>query len=181
MINEKIEDINQRLVDWFSVDIVTGRPIWRVVYSEDQFEKRLTSYTDEGLALLRPEVRELPKYKQWIQNKYVLERLTIIPEINSDELPTQKLSYEPMYVFENGKGEALPPKSIVAKFIIDSVNAAQGKGSLAKYIEDEDREKKIQEIQDYIFSDETSVSDALSRQEGIVVPQNYETTKSKEN
>lgn len=173
---EKIETINQNLIDWFSIDIVSGKPIWRVVWSETQFEKRLTAYTDSGIALVIPEVRELPKYRQWIQNKYVLERLTIIPEINSDELPAEKISYEPIYVFENGKGDALPPKSVVAKYIIDCLYAAQGKNSLAKYIEDEDREKKVQEIQDYIFSDESEISDALSRQEGIVVPSNYNNT-----
>lgn len=177
---ERVEDINQRLIDWFSVDIVSGKPIWRVVYSEDQFEKRLTAYSDSGLALIRPEVRLLPKYKQWIQNKYVLERLTIVPEMNADELPTQKLSYEPMYVFEDKKGNPLPPKSEVAKFIIDSVYAAQGKGSLAKYVEEDNKEQRIQELQEYLFSDETAVSDALSRQEGIVVPSNYNNT-TKEN
>lgn len=176
MINERIEDINQRLIDWFSVDIVTGKPIWRVVWSEDQFEKRLTAYTDSGLALPRPEVRLLPKYRQWVQEKHVLERLTIIPEINSDELPAEKISYEPIYVFENKKGKALPPRSDVAKFIIDTVYASQGKGSLKKYVEEDDQERRIQEMQDYLFSDETSVSDALSRQEGIVVPSNYKNT-----
>jgi hypothetical protein len=181
MILEKIEDINQRLIDWFSIDIVTGKPIWRIVWSEDQLEKRLTSFTDSGLQLLVPEVRLLPKYRQWIQNKHVLERLTIVPEINSDELPSEKLSYEPIYVFETAEGKALPPRSDVSKFVIDTLYASQGKGSLAKYVEDNDVDKRIQDMQDYLFSDETDVSDALSRQEGIVVPHNYNSTKKKEN
>jgi hypothetical protein len=178
---ERIEDINQRLIDWFSIDIVTGKPIWRVVYSEDQLEKRLTSFTDSGLQLLVPEVRELPKYRQWIQNKYVLERLTVIPELNSDELPSEKISYEPIYVFETAQGSALPPRSDVSKFVIDTLYAAQGKGSLAKYVEDNDVDKRIREMQDYLFGDETEVSDALSRQEGVVVPNNYKSTKKLEN
>src|SRR4030095_3222043 len=174
---EKVEDINQRLIDWFSIDIVTGKPIWRVVYSEDQFEKRLTYYTDSGLALVIPQVRELPKYRQWIQNKYVLERLTVIPEINSDELPSEKISYEPIYVFEDKRGNSLPPRSDVSKFVIDTLYAAQGKGNLAKYVEEDNKEERIREMQDYLFSDETAVSDALSRQEGVVVPNNYKSTK----
>lgn len=173
-LTEKIETINNQLINLFGIDTISGQPIWRVVWSEYQFEKRLTFYTDSGIQLLRPEVRMLPKYKQWVQKKYVLERLTIVPEINQDELPTTKTSYEPMYVFENKHGQYLPPRLDVAKFIIDSMYAAQGKTSLAKYVEEEDaKEKRIDDLQEYLFSDETDVSDHLSRQTGVVVPSNY--------
>jgi len=160
---EPIENINRQLVDLFGIDTITGKPIFRIVWSEDQFEKRLTSFTDEGLALLYPEVRLLPKYRQWIQNKYVLERLCVVPEINQDEIPTDKLSYEPIWVFEKKDGVAIPPTLWASKFVIDSLYAAMGKKSLRKYIDDEAKnpdeykEKRLKEYEEQLFGDESSL------------------------
>ena len=160
---EPIENINRQLVDLFGIDTITGKPIFRIVWSEDQFEKRLTSFTDEGLALLYPEVRLLPKYRQWIQNKYVLERLCVVPEINQDEIPTDKLSYEPIWVFEKKDGVAIPPTLWASKFVIDSLYAAMGKKSLRKYIDDEaknpdeHKEKRLKEYEEQLFGDESSL------------------------
>src|SRR5690606_31743133 len=151
------ESINRQLKDLFGIDTVTGLPMYRVVWSEDQLEKRLTDRTDTGIHLLRPEVRLLPKYRQWIQNKYVLERLVVVPEINAHELPTQKLSYEPLWVFEDKKGNALPPTVWACKFCIDTVHAALGKQSLRKYVDEEaknpeeHREKRIKQLEEELF------------------------------
>src|SRR5689334_9373374 len=94
---EKIEVLNSRLVDHFGIDTVTGDAIWRIVFSEDQFEKRLGTYDDitKGGIYLRTvtEVREVPKYRQWIHKKYILERLVLVPETNLPELPCLKQSY----------------------------------------------------------------------------------------
>ena len=98
-LTETIDSMNRQLVDLFGIDTISGEAMWRVVWSEDQFEKRLMDVTDEGFQLLYPEVRLVPRYRQWIREKYVLERLTIVPEINAEELPTSKLTYESMWVF----------------------------------------------------------------------------------
>src|SRR3990167_6442773 len=111
---ESVERINKSLIDIFGKDTITGIAIWRVVYSENEFEKRFGTYNDISPAgiFLRTvtEVREVPKYRQWVQYKYILERLTLIPEISADDLPTPKLSYEPLWVFEDKFGNYLPPK-----------------------------------------------------------------------
>lgn len=179
-ITESIESINKQLVDLFGVDTVTGTPIWRVVWSEKQIEKRWGTYDDytpSGIFIRTvTEVREVPKYRQWIQNKYVLERLTVIPEINMAELPTQKLSYEPIYVFETKKGEYLPPKIEAAKFIIDSLYAAMGKSCMAKYVDEEAnnpievKEQRVAKLHEELFGNETEVGDALAYREAIVNP-----------
>ena len=162
-LTESIPSINQQLIDLFGIDTITGKSMFRVVWSEDQFEKRLTSFTDNGLALLYPEVRLLPKYRQWIQNKYVLERLCVVPEINQDEIPTDKLSYEPIWVFEKKDGVAIPPTLWTSKFVIDSLYAAMGKKSLRKYIDDEaknpeeHKEKRLKEYEEQLFGDESSL------------------------
>jgi hypothetical protein len=184
-LTERIESINRQLIDLFGIDTITGRAIWRIVWSENQFEKRLIDTTPEGLFLLTSIVMEVPKYRQWIKEKYVLERLVIVPDINQNELPVSKLSYEPIFVFENARGEYLPPKMEVCKIVIDTVYAAQGKSSLAKY-KDPDSDSKDPQvalamqraradaIMEELFSDETNISDALARKEGIIVPRNYD-------
>ncbi len=182
---EKVETINRQLVDLFGIDTITGKPIWRVVWSEDQFEKRLMDVTDEGLSLITPQVREVPKYRQWITQKYVLERLVLVPEINAGELPASKQSYEPIFVFMDKNGDYLPPKIQAAKFVIDAIYELQGRNTFAKYrdpinnIEEyrEARRKEIDKIQAELFGDETAVTDALTRKEGIVIPNSYHDNK----
>ncbi len=175
---EELSIVNARLDEHFG-KAWNGMPIWRIVWSEEQFEKRLTYYTDTGIQLLHPEVRELPKYRQWIQNKWVLERLTAVPEINQEEL-TNKISYEPIYVFERNDGTGLPYKWEAAKFVIDGIMAAMGKYSLGpKYVDpdiDNPKEKKLERIkklEDDLFGNETSTGDALAHNQAIVVPNNY--------
>lgn len=184
LLTETIESINQQLIDLFGLDTSTGRAVWRVVWSEDQYEKRLVETTKEGLFLLTPMVMEVPKYRQWIHEKYVLERLVIVPDINKNELPTQKMSYEPIFVFERRNGTYLPPKLEVCKIVVDTLYAAQGKRSLAKYKDPDSgqdpvevKRARVDKIMEELFSDETDVSDALTRQEGIIVPSNYDTKK----
>ncbi len=151
-LTEPLEAINGRLVENFGVDTLTGTPIWRIVFSEDQFEKRRGTYTDysPGGIYLRTvtEVRLVPKYRQWIQRKYVLERLVVVPDFQQDDLPTAKVSYEPIWVFEDKNGNYLPPKWEASKFIIDTIYAAQygpKDHSLSKYNDEDSSQEKALE------------------------------------
>lgn len=163
-------------MDEFGLDTLSGKPIWRVVWSEDQFEKRRVDTTDAGITLLFPEVRTVPKYRQWIKEKYVLERLTVVPEINQQELLNERLSYEPIFVFERNNGTYLPPRFDVAKLVVDTIYAAQGKHSIRKYVDPESdspveqREARIAKIQAELFGNETNTGDALAYREAIVNP-----------
>ncbi|MEM3038628.1 MAG: hypothetical protein QXE45_04455 [Thermoplasmata archaeon] len=183
-LTETIESLNRQLADLYGVDIVTGLPIWRIVWSEDQLEKRLGTYHDftpSGLYIRTvTEVREVPKYRQWIRQKYVLERLSIIPEMQQNELPTSKISYEPIWVFQDKNGNYLPPKLSVAKFVIDCVYAALGKTSLAKYKDNpiEETEKSIQEIYEYLYGNETDITDKLRWKEAVFIPRKEEPCNS---
>ena len=167
----QVESLNQSLIDLYGIDTSTGEAIWRVVWSEDQFEKRLGTYSDytrEGIYLKTvTEVRLVPKYRQWIKEKWVLEQLTVVPEMNMPELPTTKLSYEPMFPFEDARGEALPPKLEVCKIVIDSIYAAMGKKSLAKYVDEEaindpKRLKAVNKIYEELFGNESEITDSLA-------------------
>lgn len=184
---ETIETINRQLVDSFGIDTITGLSMWRVVWSEDQFEFRHGTYDDftpSGIFIRTvTEIRWVPKYRQWVKEKYVLERLVLIPEINQGDLPATKMSYEPMYVFESNSGKYLPPRLDAAQFVINTVLAAQGKGNLARYkdpaagLSSEDylamKEKEIDDLQAELFGNETDTGDAIAHGEAIIVPSNY--------
>jgi hypothetical protein len=184
---ENIESLNRQLIDLFGIDTITGQPIWRIVWSEEQYEWRYGTYddiTEYGLYLRTvTETRFVPKYRQWIQNKYVLERLVVIPESSSGDLPATKLSYEPIYPFQTNSGQYLPPRLDAAQFVIDTVLSAMGKSSLAKYqdpvngLTGEDyvemKNKELDILQEDLFGNETDTGDALAHGEAIIVPRNY--------
>lgn len=180
---EPIESINSQLIDLFGVDTATGQPMFRVVWSELQFEKRLTDRTDSGIQLIAPVVRELPKYRQWITDRWVLERLVVVPEQNIPELVGIKLSYEPLWVFRGKFDQYVPPTLWGCKFVIDTLYAALGKQSLAKYVDEEEkhpveaREKRIEKLTEELFGDESNILGRTITGEAIVVPQSYETTQ----
>lgn len=186
-LTETIESINSLLVDHFGKDTVTGLAMWRVVWSEDQYEHRLGTYDDftpAGIYLRTvTEVRHVPKYKQWIKEKYVLENLVEIPIVNQQELPDSKISYEPIWVFQTGSGVYLPPKFEACKLIVDSIYATKGHKNLVKYKDPEAglskadqfefQRDKIDKLQEELFGNETLVGDGLAHKMAIVVPRNF--------
>ena len=176
VLPQEVQIINRQLVNHFGIDTTSEKPMWRVSWSNDQYEKRLTDRSDSGLLLLNPEVRELPKY-QWVKDKWILERLVLIPESDRKELPTERQSYECMWIFEHAKTqEALPPNFIVAKFVVDTVYAALGKSSLAKYVDEEaknpeeHKESRIKVLEEELFGDESSLLGRTITGEAVINP-----------
>lgn len=171
IIPTEVDEINRQLREHFGADANDrDSPIWRVVWSDDQYEKRETEYNDEGYRLLFPRVAVLPKY-QWIKERWILERLVLVPEVNSKELLGRKVSYEVIYIFETQQGVYLPPNFNAAKFVIDTIYAAQGKKSMRKYVDDavkdENRKARIDKLTEDLFGNETTVGDALAYKEGV--------------
>lgn len=182
---EKIETINEFLKENFGIDTEDSLPIFRIVWSEDQYEKRLTEYTDSGIKLLYPEIRLLPKYKQFIQNSYILERRVLVPEQNITELAGLKKSYEPLWVFRADNGDPIPPTIAGCKMIIDTVYAAIGKKNLSKYKDPfegltpqesyELNKQRLNTIYNELFGDESSLGGETHNASGsaIIMPGNY--------
>jgi len=175
----EIQTVNQHLVDHFGIDTESGQPIWRVCWSNDQFEMRKDNVTEQGIQLLYAQVMHMKKYS-WIKNKWILERLVLIPEIHSDELPATKKSYECMYAFEHARtGETIVPTFQACKFIVDTVYAAMGKSSLSKYIDEdaanpiEARRARIDKLENELFGDETGLKGKTISGEAIIVPSTY--------
>jgi hypothetical protein len=172
---ETIEALNARLVDCYGIDTAGNRPLFKIVWAEDQLERRYVDILDSGVVLLFPEIREVKKYG-YLQGVYVLERLVDVPEFQQKELGV-KQSYEPVWTYMDDKRNPLPPLWDATKFIVDSLYAALGKQSMAKYVESkgpEEDERRLKAIQEELFGNETEVSDALRYGEGIVVPGNYQ-------
>ena len=175
MQGEPIETINNRLLDNFGIDTITGLPIWRVVWTTDQLEKRLTNVTESGIELLHPQIIEMKKYIPSLQHRYVLERFVIVPEFQQKEICTT-VSYEPLFFFEDRAGNPLPAFYRICEFIIHTVLFAQGQsGTLAKYKEDPDekRREEMDKMLELFFGNETAVTDALQVREGVVLPSKY--------
>jgi len=171
---ETIETLNVRLGEIFGIDTISRMPIFRIVWANDQTEKRLVSEV-AGIQLLCPEVREMKKYG-YLKDLYVLERLVLVPDSDQSELAGVKLSYEPLWAYRDPSGNPLPPTWVATEFLINTVHAALGKTNMAKYVEpnpEEDKEKRIQAIQEELFGNETETADAVRYKEGIVVPSNY--------
>lgn len=166
-LREPIEEINKKLLENFGTEFGQS-PRFRVVFSEDQYEKRMTDTTDEGFELLYPEVRELPKYKQWIHAKYILERL--IPVHGETDLVT-KVSYEPAWVFQDKHGNYLPPFYEGCVHIIESMFELIGQKGHAKYkdpnITLEARMEQIKQVEKDLFGDESNMTDDLHSGSGV--------------
>lgn len=164
---EPISRINYYLERDFGREL-DGLPRWRVVWSEDQIEKRIVDTTDEGFQLLTPIVKEVKKY-QYIKERYILERL--VPVVGQTDVAAQ-WSYEPAWAFQDRHRNYLPPRFDACKFVIESIYAqADKKGTHVKYKDEtatiEHREKLIREMQDRLFGNETPVGDALAHGYGV--------------
>jgi hypothetical protein len=174
---ETIEALNTRLEEYYGMDTASRKPIFRIVWSEDQTENRLTDTLDSGIQLLFPVIRLCRKYN-YIRDRYVLERLVVVPEEQQKELAGLKVSYEPLFTYEREDGTPLPPIWAGTKFIIDAVYAALGKKSLRKYVEDlspEAAEAQLKTLENELFGDESGLYGKTTPGvgEGIVVPSTY--------
>lgn len=173
----ELERINTRLKDQYGS--TENFPNFRIIWSESQVELQLCRYTENGVALLIPEMREVPKYRQWIQNKYILEGLKIVPNFQQKEL-SAKLSYEPIWTFER-EGEAVLPMWPAVNHLLEVLKSKVEKRPV-KYEEGESaevRKARLEKLHEEMFGNETAVTDALTYKEGIVVPANF--TKSGDN
>lgn len=181
---EKIETINQFLRDTYGIDTDDSLPIFRVVWSEDQFEKRETKYTDSGIEMLTPEVRTVRKYS-YLKDVYVLERRVLVPEQNQRELAGAVKSYEPLWNFKQDDDTPIPPTIQGCKFVIDTMYAAIGKSNLLKYKDPmegltaqeayELNTQRIDKITEELFGDESSLGGETHTAGGaaIIMPSNY--------
>lgn len=160
-MTSEVQEINQKLIDHYGLETESNNPIYRIVWSDEEYEYRASDVTANGIKLLQPQIQYLPKYN-YIVNRWILEKLVLVPEWQQRELGGIKKSYEPLFVFQNAHdGTYLPAKWEAAAFAIDCTLAATGKVSLAKYKEmlekDKNKEARLNELQEQLFGDESSL------------------------
>lgn len=175
---EPLEVLNRRLEEIYG-KYLDGKPMFRVVWSEDQMEHRLMTTTKDGFQLLEPVIEEVPKYRQWVQEKYILEGLQEVPSFQQKEIGA-KISYESIWVFEDKRGFPLPPIWSAIQLILETMRAnIEGRG--AKYedslrelsdpkIAHEVKEQRLKKLEEELFGNETSLGDDLAHKVAIVVP-----------
>lgn len=89
LVNEKLERVYGRHVD-------VPQALYRIVWANDQIEKRKSDVTEAGIVLPYGSViREVPKY-WYLQDQYVLEKL--VPNIHQDV--EGSYIYDPLFPFD---------------------------------------------------------------------------------
>lgn len=170
---EPIAVINQRLLDYYGRSS-ENQAIWRVVWSDDQYEKKYSNVTKGGIELLGKTLQTMPKYS-YIHARYVLEKLVPVPEgavVEFDE----KTSYEPIWTFEDKNGNPLPPKweaiELLIKTIMDNMNRATS--PYARYMAElkdtntkEGIEERVRILEEELFGNETRIGDSLAVDNGV--------------
>lgn len=183
------DQYNSLLIDKFGIDTVSGLPIWRISWAQDQYVKQLGIFEDytEGGIYLRTvkEVREIPKYPH-LPGLYILEMLQAIPEVNLNDMPTGKISYECMHPYQHKlTNKYLPPNWVFTEWVIDCYYAALGKHSLHKYIDPAAemgaKEKRCNELFQYLYGNDTAVSDALTYGHGVFLDSTKQLKDNKSN
>lgn len=124
---QTVEAINRRLAEEFRV--LDGRPIYRIVWSDEQLEMRRGTYTDwYGHILIREEhniVREVKKYWYFDKPSWVLEKLVFfagreeLKEVTKELVNSYNGSYETIYRFyRSSTKQNLPVIPHIVDFII---------------------------------------------------------------
>lgn len=102
---ESIDTLNKRLVETYGIDVY-GNAKFRIVWSDDQFEKRKGNVNQfYGKVFVRSVdgVHEWPKYP-FFPHRHILEMCCLN---TNPELVTQ-FTYEPLFKFEDKNGNSLP-------------------------------------------------------------------------
>lgn len=120
----EVEKINKELFQKYSLNPM-GEPMFRIVWSDDAREYRKGKYCDFYNDIFIRETVEtrLTKKYDYIHERWILEKWAP-PELTShSELPlSYKGSYEPVWVFEDKKGEYVAPIQRAVDIIINMMN-----------------------------------------------------------
>lgn len=172
-INSDVDLINKQLKS-YGVNIYND-PFFRVVFSDDQVEKRKGVYRDfSGEIFIREveEIREVRKYP-WIKGKWILERWAHGSLARHPDLVTFKDGvYICVYTFQDINFNYLPPLWKVCEIIVNHLlNPRRGSEirSEDQILEAKLEEQEVTEIEQglIIQSDEAATKDHKSYRETL--------------
>lgn len=154
--------------------VLRHAPLYRLVWSEAEYEWRRGVFNEfDGATLIRSITgTKLVRKYNYIHDRWIFEKW-LPPEVAFDEdLPkSREGSYEPLYVFQDNRGNALPVIRAALEFIIYCDSRRQRPTQSApedKAAEAASETKKYNELYDSI--DTTVISSQLHMKEGIVKP-----------
>ncbi len=174
-----VKHINKWLKNQYGADL-TGRPFFRIVWSEIETEKRFSLYdqmlSDHIIYKTVKKLKEVKKYANPIYSeRFILEKLIFgidNPEIWADGDPIKNGTYEPIWVFRGPNDTYQVPTLKTVEFVIrmllgDKVHRNQK-------MEDSDEESSLQdEIKDCVNAlggPEGDIASHLHTKSAIIVP-----------
>lgn len=152
-------------------------PIFRVVFSDDQIEKRRGTFNEYHRNLFIRTVygiKEVQKYP-WIRGKWILERWASGELAHHNSLETDRNGvYVCVYIFQDVNCNYLPPLLKVAEIIIDNLLHPRNKDEAINQdleIEINKEEEEIDKIETElkIESDEAARKDRKSYRESASI------------
>lgn len=180
-----VQEINRQLQESYGIDTESTQPMWRVSWAADQYEMRVDNVTASGVQLLFPEIMRLPKYS-WIKDEWILENLVLVPIQNQADIPEFKKSYECIWRFHDRFKKPIEPHFWACQFLIDAITAVKTGNpmNVRKYYDPqvgkttkeqlEIDKKRIDDLVEQLFGDESDLMMRTVTGEAIVVPQNYQ-------
>lgn len=149
----EIEMLNDRIGnEYMSID---GRRLFRIIWSESAFENRhgtFREFTESGLFIREvTETRRVRKYN-YIHNRWIFEAWAPGNLTANRELPdATNGDYVPVYVFENKRGEYLPPNEKVVRFLIAAVYGKVKRDEVPSqaYLEEREIQQQVESMDDH--------------------------------
>lgn len=164
-----VDEINKKLVEKYGCDLYNN-PKFRIVWTSSQTEKRKGTFNEfYGSIFVRQVtgIREVPKYP-FAKERWVLEGIS--PNPYSEEVDS-KLSYEPLWVFQDKDGNFLMPVWRAIELIIYSLQNPEKLTPGQMDAKDEEKFKEEVEFFDnYLAGDSTWIGNALATREAVFIP-----------
>lgn len=168
---ENLEIVNRRLLESFGRG-VNELPLYRIVWSTSQMEKRYGTFikeTEAGIYLGQETCeREVPKYS-YCPDQWILE--WVQPNINNREL-LAKISYEPLWVFWDRYGRSLPYDWDIILILVKNhqKRVELRTDAMIRSAEQDAMDKEAEENLDRLKGEAQPFHGKLSNHEAIVVP-----------
>lgn len=166
MITDKvvIDSINILLEEQYRV--LDGRPIYRIVWSDDQLELRKGLYSEfYGHIFIRQykAVKWIKKYWNYKEPRWVFEKLVFIngnqalKDMQDELVHSGNGTYEPIYSFIDSKDNPLPVVWEVVEFMLWKLHNPTGVNpSLAKAALEAEEAEEVKFFEDQIHEGERS-------------------------
>jgi hypothetical protein len=173
-----VEAVNKKLKEYHGTDD-ENRPIFRVVWSDSQIEKRFGTFVEHYGSIILGEARrmeEVPKYS-YIKARWILEKLMFAMTDEVIGLDLNNRCYEPVYTFEDKFGRPLPVEWWAVEMIVKRLLGVMSGDEERMTQKDCDRAEDAQYQKELAYTEDViadiqggDVATKLGSREGIVVP-----------